>query len=157
MWEMQGTFYYSSARIRTMKVLVTGDRNWSNKAIIRHVLLNLPENSIIVHGAASGADSIAGEIAKKWGMKVLSYPAQWTTYGRSAGPIRNRQMLEENPDIELIFAFHNNIEASRGTRDMCSVADKQGIPIRLYTESGVTPCLKFYKIDRRVYHGKHSS
>jgi len=133
-----------------MKVLVTGDRNWSNKAIIRHALLDLPDNSIIVHGAARGADSIAGEIAKKWNMKVLPYPAQWEAYGKSAGPIRNRQMLTENPDIELVLAFHNSIETSKGTRDMCSVADRQGIPIRLCTERGAVPCLKFYKKERNL-------
>jgi len=133
-----------------MKVLVTGDRNWSNRTIIRHALLDLPDKSIIVHGAARGADSIAGEIAEKWDIKVLSYPAQWEVYGKAAGSIRNRQMLEENPDIELVLAFHNNIEKSKGTRDMCSIADKQGIPIQLYTESGMIPCLTFYKIDRRL-------
>ena len=134
-----------------MKVLITGDRNWTNRAVIRHVLLNtLPDNSIIVHGGARGADSIAGEIAKKWDIKVLVYPAQWDSYGTSAGPIRNRQMLKENPDIKLVLAFHNNINESKGTKDMCSIADKQGIPVRLYDKTGSFSFFKMYKLNKNL-------
>ena len=50
-------------------------------------------------------------------MLVNPFPAQWSKYGRAAGPLRNTQMLSEgNPDI--VLAFHDNIKRSRGTRNM---------------------------------------
>ena len=124
-----------------MKVLVTGDRNWTKISPIRRELKKLPENSIIVHGAAKGADSIADLVAKSLGFERKPYPAEWEKYkpkvaGRKnpAGPIRNKQMLDENPDIELVLAFHEHIEESRGTKNMIEQAEKAKIEVRLFTK-----------------------
>ena len=122
-----------------MKVLVTGDRNWTKISPIRRELKKLPENTIIIHGAAHGVDEIADLVAKSLGFERKSYPAEWEKYkpkvaGRKnpAGPIRNRQMLLENPDIELVLAFHEHIEESKGTKDMISIAEKAKIEVRLF-------------------------
>lgn len=113
-----------------MRLLVCGDRNWSNRQFLYDTLDDLLEESetpiVVIHGAARGADTMAGE----WGMShkllVLEYPAQWHVYGKSAGPIRNRQMLEEGKP-ELVYAFHQNIAISKGTKDMVAQAQKAGI------------------------------
>ena len=42
-------------------------------------------------------------------------PADWKKYGKSAGPIRNREMLKMDPDIVLIF--HDDPKNSKGTKD----------------------------------------
>lgn len=115
------------------KILICGDRNWNDYWVIYDVLSKLDRNLIIIHGAARGADTMAGIIAKNLGFKdVISFPAKWTKYGKSAGPIRNRQMLNENPD--LVIAFHNDIENSKGTKDCIEEAEKRNIQVQLISK-----------------------
>lgn len=117
-----------------MKVLVCGDRNWTNRKLILERLKQLEGEIIIVEGGARGADSLAGSVAKELGYGLRIYPAQWTTHGKAAGPIRNRQMLDtEHPD--LVIAFHNNLEASKGTKDMVNYAKKHNIPTEVISET----------------------
>ena len=114
-----------------MLVLICGDRNWTNREAIRRELSKLnPADDTIMHGAARGADSIAGSEAKAMGFTVRSYPAQWDTHGRSAGPIRNRLMLSQGP--QLVLAFHPDITTSKGTKDMVMIARKAGIETKVY-------------------------
>ncbi len=116
-----------------MKVLCCGDRNWSSFEIIRRELEKLDDNTIIIEGCAKGADSISGYIARQLNYRVLEFPANWKRYGRSAGPIRNKQMLDEGkPD--LVLAFHTNIQNSKGTKDMIEQSEKRGIKVMLIEE-----------------------
>ena len=123
-----------------MKILVTGDRNWTDRQFIYDVLYKYGENMPdmyptgyirIVHGAARGVDSLAGEIARSLGYTEVAYPAQWNKHGKAAGPIRNQQMLdEEQPD--LVIAFHDDLENSKGTKHMVAIAKLAGIKILHY-------------------------
>jgi hypothetical protein len=125
-------------------VLVTGDRNWTNyERIARELDAVMHERNaavLIIHGAATGADSLA----RQWSDRNYhyydgyqdskEYPANWRKYGRAAGPIRNQQMLEEGkPDF--VLAFHNNIANSKGTKDMVARARKANIPVKICTET----------------------
>jgi hypothetical protein len=85
---------------------------------------------LIIHGAAKGADTIAGNIANKLGFQVVSVPAEWEKYGRAAGPIRNKIMLNMEPD--LVLAFHSDIENSKGTKNMVEIARKKGVETIVY-------------------------
>jgi len=108
-----------------VSVLVTGDRNYRRIDFVERELKKLPSDTIIIHGAAPGADTLAGLIAERIGLKVISFPARWHVYGRSAGPIRNQAMIDEGrPD--LILAFHDNIKDSKGTKDMINKGIKAG-------------------------------
>ena len=115
----------------TRKVLICGDRNWSDRGTIRSWLSKLQDLGFdtVIEGEARGADSIAREEAEQMGFEVLKFPADWSTYGRAAGPIRNRQMLDQSP--ELVLAFHGNISASRGTKDTLNEAERRGIETML--------------------------
>lgn len=115
-----------------MRILVCGDRNWTNYDLIHKVLSNYPSTDIIVQGGARGADRMASDAALSFGMVVEEYPADWETYGKKAGPIRNQTML--NTGIDLVLAFHNYILNSRGTKDMVSRAKKANIPYVVITE-----------------------
>ena len=84
---------------------------------------------IVVEGGAKGADSLAKKVANKLGIEVREYPAEWDKYGRAAGPIRNQEMLGEKPD--LVLAFHSNIEKSKGTKNMITLARRQGVHVKL--------------------------
>ena len=77
----------------------------------------------IIHGAARGADSLAGEWAESRGLKVKEFPADWDKYGIKAGTIRNKQMLDEN-DISYTIAF----PGGTGTQNMITQALKRKTP-----------------------------
>lgn len=113
-----------------MVILVTGDRNWSTtpqKSVVLEALRCFqPDNPIVVHGAAKGVDTIAGEIAEALDFEVHPHPANWEKFHRAAGPIRNTEMLEEEPDI--VLAFHDDLLSSKGTKNMVNQAVKAGIP-----------------------------
>ena len=114
-----------------MRILVSGDRNWINGLAIRRELEKYPIDTIVIHGAARGADSMAGSIAKSLGMQVEVYPAQWDKYGKGAGPVRNKQMLDEGkPD--KVLAFHEDIESSKGTKHMVKISQEAGISVEVF-------------------------
>lgn len=126
-----------------MRILVCGDRNWTDANFIESNISNVLQSgyeymedafqfSILIQGEASGADTIAKKYALKNKMLYLDFPAEWDKYGKSAGPIRNKQMIDEGkPDI--VLAFYNDISKSKGTLDMIKQANKAGIEVRLYS------------------------
>jgi hypothetical protein len=108
-------------------VLVCGSRNWTDIGAIRRRFVALPPNSVILYGAAPGADSIARGLADDFGFSVRAFPADWSKHGKSAGFIRNVQMLDEAPD--LVIAFQRN--GSRGTQHTIDQARRRGIPVEV--------------------------
>lgn len=138
-----------------MKILVTGDREWTDWATILYefsLIDSIYESQVIlVHGNARGADRIAGRIGAKvfdWG--VIAVPADWATYGKAAGPVRNQMMLDQNPDISYILAFHDDLwKRSKGTKDMVLRGLAKEIPThvfhsRTYRQDGWTQGKQFY-------------
>lgn len=116
-----------------MRVLVCGDRNWTDKGAIELLLRSLPEGSTLIHGCCRGADMIAHEIAKEIGMEIVTFPAAWDRFGKKAGPIRNeRMLLEGKPD--RVVAFHDDLRRSKGTAHMVKIAMKAGIYTAVYPE-----------------------
>lgn len=112
-----------------MRVLFCGDRYWDDPVPIQRAF-DRYEVTLCIHGAARGADSLAGREAKLRGIPVVEYPANWKQHGRAAGPIRNRLMLSDGrPD--LVLAFHSDIDRSKGTKDMLIQARRAGVPTEL--------------------------
>ena len=107
-------------------VLITGSRDWDDVETIREELAKLPSDAIIVHGGARGADLIAGSIWKSRGGKVIETKADWERFGKAAGPIRNKQMLDEFP-LAYALAFRKGL-SSKGTQHMVSLLRAKGVP-----------------------------
>jgi len=115
-----------------MRLLICGDRNWTNKELIRKYIFSLKPD-VIIEGCARGADSIAGKLAREYNIELEEYPANWKKYHIIAGPIRNKQMLVEGkPDF--ILAFHNDIKNSKGTKNMVAQSKKAGIKGKVISE-----------------------
>lgn len=114
-------------------ILVCGDRNWKDVEVIADTLLAEVQahepRPHLLNGGCRGADRLAAGVAEEFGWLVSTLNADWLRYGKSAGPRRNRAMLDENPDI--VIAFHDNIEQSRGTKDCVNEARRRGIPVRI--------------------------
>lgn len=100
-----------------MRVLVCGGRDFVDRKFLEEVLDDLNTRrgpfEVVIHGGARGADTLAGLWAKRRGVPIELYPADWGRHGRSAGPVRNAEMLTRGrPD--LIIAF----PGGAGTADM---------------------------------------
>jgi len=111
-----------------LTILVCGGRTYNNKEKIYEVLSSIHKEtpiSVLIHGAAKGADTLAGYWARENGIKEKQYPALWNTHGKAAGSIRNQQMLDSNT-VELVVAF----PGGKGTSDMVSRAKKSGIEVK---------------------------
>ena len=50
---------------------------------------------LVLHGDARGADAAIGRAAQQLGWSSAVMPAQWERHGRAAGPIRNRELLQQ--------------------------------------------------------------
>lgn len=112
-----------------MRVLICGNRDYTQNTVIKEFIIEQQKtngNLIIIHGAATGADTIASNAAKSLGIPTESYPAQWDKYGRGAGPIRNQQMLDTKPDLVVAFT-HKPLSESKGTKDMITRARRAGV------------------------------
>lgn len=118
-----------------MRVLVCGGRDWTDRECIRAILDGMVTGQLdpllVIEGGAKGADSIAGEWAHDWHPTHAdrrSFPADWATHGKGAGPIRNQKMLNEGkPDVVWAFVTRPLAE-SRGTADMVRRAVAAGVP-----------------------------
>lgn len=89
-----------------MRIIVTGSRDWTDRDLIWHELnQRATSNAVIVHGdCPTGADRMAKDwIKTQPDIIEEAHPADWKRYGRRAGPIRNREMVELNADICLAF------------------------------------------------------
>lgn len=113
-----------------MRVVITGDRHWTNWRFIYATLDEIHKItpiSVLIEGEAKGADSFARNWAKDRGIPFEAYPAQWHRYRHGAGPIRNKQMIiEGKPDFGV--AFHNDIANSSGTKDMVEKMTQFNVP-----------------------------
>ncbi len=115
----------------SMRILVCGDRNWTDKDKIKQTLALL-QPDVVIEGEARGADTIGRKVAEGMGVEVLPFPAQWSRYGRAAGIMRNQQMLDEGKPT-LVLAFHSDLPNSKGTKDMVRRARKAGIKTQVIT------------------------
>ena len=75
--------------------------------------LNLGPDDEIVSGDARGADTLGVEYGTRHGIPVIHFPAQWDTYGKAAGFIRNEEMAEYG---DFLLAFWDG--KSHGTKNM---------------------------------------
>ena len=78
-------------------IVVTGGRElaWPLAHIEAQLLAVAGHRFIaaLFHGNARGADALADQVARRLGWPVRPVLAQWSRFGVSAGPIRNRKML----------------------------------------------------------------
>lgn len=108
-----------------MKILVCGSRTFTDVDLLGEVLgeQNSGISITIISGGAHGADILAEAWAEEYGFNKIIYPADWATHGKSAGFIRNQQMINENPD--LVIAFWDG--KSKGTKHTLGLAKQKKI------------------------------
>lgn len=110
-----------------MRVLVCGGRNYDDLVGVSLVLDTMHVQrpfTALIEGGAKGADVCAATWAWHVGVPIERFPADWTTHGKAAGPIRNQRMIDEGkPDLVVAFP------GGRGTADMVRRAKAAGIKV----------------------------
>jgi hypothetical protein len=109
------------------RVLVCGGRDYSNQSFLNAILdgLHAKHNfTHMAHGAARGADSLAGTWALLHGLTVCEFPADWEREGKAAGLLRNERMFRTFVP-ELVVAF----PGGRGTAHMIGIAKRANCPL----------------------------
>jgi hypothetical protein len=106
-------------------IVVCGSRAWADERKIRKVLSQFKRPAQIIHGGATGADRIAGSVARSLGFAVTEMQADWDKWGRIAGYKRNCEMLALEP--EVVIAFWDG--QSRGTKHTIREAKVRDIPV----------------------------
>jgi hypothetical protein len=105
---------------------VCGGREYQNLSRVMHILTAIHNKrgiTEIIHGAAKGADSLAGHWARTFGIKETAVPADWDKHGKRAGPLRNEEMLKLKPDGVVAFP------GGRGTEHMIRIATEAGLKV----------------------------
>lgn len=113
-------------RQSVMKLLVCGGRDFNDERAIFAALDAIHANrtvTLLIAGGAAGADALAEDWAVARGIPTSIHPAQWAKHGKSAGPIRNREMLALKPDGVVAFP------GGRGTADCIRAATELGITV----------------------------
>ena len=111
----------------SLRVLVCGGRDFNDPMTLGAWLGGIHAQkgiALMIEGGATGADTMARAFAKWAGIPVQTFLADWDRYQSAAGPIRNRQMLEEaKPDLVVAF------EGGKGTKSMVKLARAAGVRV----------------------------
>lgn len=81
----------------------------------------------IVSGHCEGADQLGERFAKEHGMSLKIFPAEWKKYGRAAGPIRNKKMVEYISECDRCAVLAFVSKNTKGTNNTLSLAKAKGI------------------------------
>ena len=115
-----------------MRVLVTGSRKITpeNAEYVRSVLglfktFHPRDRIVIVEGGAQGVDLIASMWASAEGVATEKHTADWASYGKRAGSIRNQEMVDRGATVCIAFPGPGSV----GTWDCVRRARKAGIRV----------------------------
>lgn len=113
-----------------MRLVVTGDRRWTDAPLVYDVLDTLHANydiEVLFHGEATGLDTIAKQWAIERGIPVFGCPYA-SAYGKQGGPIRNGWLLDIGlPNLVVAFPMKGSV----GTWNCVTQAKQRGLNIRI--------------------------
>lgn len=112
-----------------MKVIIAGGRYFDNYDLLcqkADYYLSRQSEIEIVSGAAKGADKLGERYAEERQYMIKRFPADWGSFGKKAGYLRNTEMAEY---ADALIAFWDG--KSKGTKHMINIAKKQNLLIRI--------------------------
>ena len=118
-----------------IRIVVAGSRGFADYEMFEQALdemLETVDGEIeLVSGHAEGADQMAERYAAEYAIPIMVMKPDWKKFGRAAGPVRNRQMLDYAAEgSPMVAAFWDG--KSRGTKNTIDTARKLGIPTRVF-------------------------
>lgn len=107
--------------------LVAGSRTFNDYDRFKSVMdekLPAKEHITIVSGGAKGADALAERYAKEKGYQLVVIKADWDTYGKRAGYLRNEEMHKyiSAHENRMCICFWDG--SSKGTQHNFGLSEK---------------------------------
>lgn len=116
-----------------MKVIIAGSREVTDyPTILRAIVAADFDITEVVSGGARGVDRLGERYAQLQGIPVKVFAADWSEFGKAAGPMRNREMAHY---ADALIALWDG--ESRGTKSMIQLARAAGL--RVYVHEIETP------------------
>lgn len=113
-----------------MRLIIAGSRTYNNYPAFEDKMEfytgHITEEVELFCGEAKGPDSMGKMYALERGWKIRSFPAEWDLYGKSAGPIRNKEMAEQATHCICFWDGQ-----SRGTKNMIELAKQYNLKLRI--------------------------
>lgn len=110
------------------RVIIAGSRFYDtyDEAVlfIDQCMPKLKSPFLIISGGCRGADTIGERYATERNIPLKRYLPEWQVYGRSAGPKRNRTMVDA---CDAVICFWDG--KSRGSKSLIEYAKEKGKPI----------------------------
>ena len=111
-----------------MKTIIAGSRSIEDFYLIdKAVLASGFEITEVVSGNARGVDRLGEQWALEHRVPVTKFPAEWDTYGKSAGMVRNAEMATYADAAVILWDG-----VSVGTSHMVEIAYQHGIEVFIY-------------------------
>jgi len=117
-----------------MKLIIAGSRGVTKYQTVRLAFRRFRYRravTTIVSGKAPGVDTLGEEVADEYGLEIMAKPADWLTYGKRAGYIRNGEMAEV---ADALLAIWDG--KSPGTKQMIKLALAKGLYVEVYSDRG---------------------
>ena len=119
-----------------VSIVICGNRSFNNydylKECMDEIVKDIDDDIEIVSGRADGADTLGEKYAMEKGYGLVFYPARWEKYGKKAGPIRNKQMVDYAKDHNgMVVAFWDG--KGSGTRSTINFAKRSNVPLKVFS------------------------
>ena len=128
--------------IRELRIIVAGSRGFKNYDLLRDTLMDYldfmddkdvvdnPSQVKFISGTAKGADTLGEQFAYTYEYDVIRFPADWNTYGKSAGYRRNAEMAKYASEAYgVLFAFWDG--KSKGMKHMIDLAKRYDLEVHV--------------------------
>ena len=99
---------------------IVGTRTFDNYKLLKEKVNEINKKTkinMIVSGGCKGADELANKYAEEKHIPTKIFIPNWKKFGESAGPIRNKLIIES---CDKVIAFHDGI--SKGTLSSINLA-----------------------------------
>ena len=107
------------------RLAIIGGRDFNNYELFLETIKEFKMEEI-VSGGAKGADTMAEKYARENNIPTNIYLAEWNIYGRKAGIIRNKKIID---NCDKVLAFWDG--KSPGTNNSINLAIKNKKPIKI--------------------------
>jgi len=110
-----------------MKLAIIGSRTFNDyNFLVESLKQYKPKITLVVSGAAKGADSLGEKWAIENNIEILIFPADWEKHGKRAGFIRNEDIIK---NCDGVIAFWDGM--SKGTAHSLSLCEKYNKPYKI--------------------------
>lgn len=115
-----------------MRTIIAGSRTINDSLLIEQAILKSGFRiTEVFSGGARGVDQLGDAWARRNGVPVRRFPADWERYGKRAGFLRNEEMADRAEGLIAVWDGR-----SPGTKHMIEIAKRRGLKVFILTSNG---------------------